>query len=115
MAKYVRTEIVDAVQWFKNGDHPEDRLWMVVPVPGDGVPFPSEGKVVRYYRHPRFPGDTICEGCGKIMHVHGWIDSGGEGQVVCPGDYVVTGPDGLRRPWKPADFVTTFTSFVPTP
>jgi|WetSurMetagenome_2_1015567.scaffolds.fasta_scaffold10023_9 hypothetical protein len=41
--------VVEATQWLKNGDHPNDRC---VPVTYDGETFMSEGKAVRYYRHP---------------------------------------------------------------
>ncbi len=37
--------------------------------------FFSEGKVVRYYRHPNIDGQTVCKHCGNTMHNHGWIDT----------------------------------------
>lgn len=71
-----------AHRWFKNGDHPED---------GD----PSrEGKVVRYFRHPQIPGNSACVDCGRLMHDHGWIDCGGDGVTVCPGNMVVRADNG---------------------
>ena len=36
------------------------------------------------------------------MREHGWIDSGGEGRTVCPGDLVVT-VDGGHYPVKVGD------------
>lgn len=52
-------EPVEAHQWFKNGDHPED---------GD----PSqEGRVVRRYRNPDVPGESVCTTCGHKMNDHG--------------------------------------------
>lgn len=69
-----RIETVEAFQWLKNGDHPLD---------GDPA---NEGDFVRYYRHPQFPGQDECSGCGFINHVHGWIDR--FDRVICPGDYI---------------------------
>lgn len=95
MAKYrKKPPIVEASVWTRNGDHPDD---------GDGV-FPPgskfagerlEGKVVRYFRHPKVPGDTICGGCKQSFRVHGWIDNADGGQVVCPGDYILTEANGV--------------------
>ena len=81
---------VAAVRWFTNGDHPEDKC--EVCHYGDGTLFYSEGKVVRYFRHPAktLGGETFCRACGETMHLHGWIDSGEDGHIVCPGDWVLT-------------------------
>jgi hypothetical protein len=96
--------VIEANQWFKNGDHPEDRsqdprgpehpLW--------------EGSVVRYYRHPDVPGDKPCEQCGKPHHIHGWIDTLEQGHRVCPGDWIITGVKGERYPCKPDIFAATY-------
>lgn len=68
---------IDAYQWFRNGDHPND-----------GVN--GEGRVVRYFRHPSLPGDEPCGLCSRRLHDHGFIDSSDGGRKVCPGDWVVT-------------------------
>ncbi len=73
------------IQWNKNGDHPDDDCGTFDA--GSG-PFSGEGKIVRYYRHPFYPGTNICLSCNKIMYEHGWIDSGSEGFKVCPGNYI---------------------------
>ena len=73
MTKYVeKPSIIEATQWFKNGDHPKDD--QEVFTRSDGNPFLGEGKIVRYYRHPEMDGQTECSECGDIMHNHGWID-----------------------------------------
>ena len=74
-----------SIIWRKNGDHPLD---------GDPT---TEGSVVRYFRDPRIPGNTICSACDRTMHEHGWIDNPGNGEVVCPGDAVWLGADGLHH------------------
>jgi len=71
MKKYVKKPVViEAVQWFKNGDHPHDACSGLY----------SEGKIVRYYRRPEIRGGCLdgqvkCKHCDDIMHNHGWIDT----------------------------------------
>ncbi|MEV6401287.1 hypothetical protein AB0M39_42045, partial [Streptomyces sp. NPDC051907] len=81
------------------GDHPDDGQ------PG------HEGRVVRCYRHPEFPGDAVCPHCRLQLRIHGWIESGDDGHVVCPSDWIVTTPSGEHIPvpdiafrtfWSPA-------------
>lgn len=89
MAIYRRKTIpIEAHQWFKNGDHPEDNCETFDT--GDG-PFQGEGKVVRYYRTPDLDGQTICPQCDIIIHNHGWIDDviNGEDYIVCPGNWIL--------------------------
>lgn len=112
MAKYRKKPVViEATQWFKNGDHPEDN---VVQTPSaiyrenDKAELETEGKVVRYFRHPDHPGKKECNHCGKIMHVHGWIDTLEGGHIVCPGDFIITGVAGERYPCKPDIFQNTY-------
>ncbi len=62
--------LIDASQWYKNGDHLS----------------------VRYFRHPQLLSIRICTKCLKAFHHHGWIDQGKEGMIVCPGDYIITFP-----------------------
>jgi hypothetical protein len=100
--------VIEATQWFKNGDHPDDACRTITPVPGDGDPFLSEGKVVRYFRHPEVPGSTVCKHCGQTMHEHGWIDTLEGGHIVCPGDFIITGVKGERYPCKSDIFAATY-------
>ncbi len=103
MAKFRKKPVeVEAHQWFRNGDHPDD---------GDSE---KEGKVVRYFRHPRIGGYTACPKCGNRMHEHGWIDTLEGGHMVCPGDWIVTGVKGERYPCKPDIFAETYDP-VPDP
>ena len=100
-----KSVVIDATQWFKSGDHPEDNRDIFDA--GDG-PFLGEGNVVRYYRHPEVNGDSYCNHCDKIMHDHGWIDTLEGGHTVCPGDWIITGVQGERYPCKPDIFVLTY-------
>ena len=96
----------EAVQWFRNGDHPKDDCFRPFEDTGKIPTEPREGKIVRYFRRPDVDGQSICKYCGQIMHVHGWIDSGYEDEVdpndpfydgnysdtvVCPGDWIIGG------------------------
>lgn len=105
--------IIEAHQWFKNGDHPLDGA-----TPRSGLPtghFVGEGRVVRYYRHPDVSGVTPCKHCGRIMHVHGWIDTLEGGHIVCPGDWIITGVKGEHYPVKPDVFTATYEAATTDP
>jgi hypothetical protein len=133
MSQYLKRPIlVEATQWFKNGDHPEDGDERF-PTPRDPAnPFVTvasnadgsaadprytgefagerlEGQVVRYYRHPGVPGSTRCGHCGRLMHDHGWIDRPPSGMTVCPGDWIITELDGGHYyPCHPDVFAATY-------
>lgn len=93
-------------QWWRNGDHPDDYTKDHMGYNGNELVTITaaerregcyEGDVVRYFRHPLVSGSDVCVVCGIRMHDHGWIDSGDDGQPVCPGDIIVTLPVGYRR------------------
>lgn len=98
--------VIEAFRWFKNGDHPEDGDERFTS--GHFVNERYEGKVVRYYRHPRVPGTDYCAICGVMFHDHGWIDTLEGGHIVCPGDWIITGIKGERYPCKPDIFEATY-------
>lgn len=121
--------VIEATQWFKNGDHPQDDCVAVrrlaaddprtgdirtqtgelVPDPVTGAPsFLCEGRVVRYYRRPDDSGERACEHCGVKMDSHGWIDTLEGGHNVCPGDWIITGVKGEWYPCKPDIFCATY-------
>lgn len=100
--------VIEATQWFKNGDHPEDACAPIQPSVGDTEIFMSEGKVVRYFRHPQVSGESKCPHCCVRFHEHGWIDTLEGGHTVCPGDWIITGIKGERYPCKPDIFEATY-------
>lgn len=109
--------VIEATQWFKNGDHPLDyaspqdgfQNGRLVSIPGEHRKAHNwEGEVVRYYRHPGADGDIMCKTCKQIMHVHGWIDTLEGGHIVCPGDWIITGVKGEHYPCKPDIFAMTY-------
>lgn len=115
MALYRNLTLVEATQWFKNGDHPEDSIgareidWVKVgdlypellitnnaisidDIPKEAYYTRVEGSVVRYFRlpPPGPSGEDIHKVCGYPWHDHGWIDEREDGITVCPGDWVIT-------------------------
>lgn len=110
MARYRKKPVViEATQWFKNGDHPEDAATEVFDYPSGQKPqVIREGVVVRYYRRPDDDGERQCQSCRLAMHVHGWIDTQEGGHIVCPGDYIITGVQGERYPCPPDIFEATY-------
>ena len=109
--------VIEATQWFKNGDHPLDYTKDVPSYQmGEVVMFTAEyrkineweGDVVRYYRTPDDNGQRDCQHCGNIMHDHGWIDTLEGGHNVCPGDWIITGVHGEHYPCKPDIFEKTY-------
>lgn len=100
MSKYRKKPVVvEASQWFKNGDHPLDECAPVAD---------TEGKVVRRYRRPDDSGTRTCMHCKYTMHIHGWIEGLEGGHIVCPGDWIITGVQGERYPCKPDIFEATY-------
>ena len=112
-----KTEPVEATQWFKNGDHPKDYVNDRTSLEGEvPIVIPAaacrekgwEGEVVRRFRLPDVPGFSLCQKCQERMHDHGWIDEGGDGVDVCPGDWVVTNEDGTHSVYAPGDFLREY-------
>lgn len=109
--------VIEATQWFKNGDHPEDfeagRPWMeeghFVIKPGAFFKEHDwEGGIVRYFRRPDVSGESLCRHCNLTMHIHGWIDTKEGGHIVCPGDWIIAGVKGELYPCKPDIFAATY-------
>lgn len=104
MAQYKNTQLFEATQWYKNGDHPLDHVEKTDPLTGEIITAEMqkendyEGAVVRRFRHPGVNGTDVCPSCNRIVDDHGWIDSDltktPDGAVVCPSDYVIGAPEG---------------------
>jgi len=109
--------VIDATQWFRNGDHPNDYSEDTQGFEkGELRTFSGEyrrsahweGSIVRYFRRPDVEGGTTCRHCNRIMNAHGWIDTKEGGHIVCPGDWIITGIAGERYPCKPDIFEATY-------
>lgn len=106
-----RPVVVEAVQWFKNGDHPDDHVGEQAIDPADGSTYERiEGAVVRFFRRPEpeFSADLAHDRCGRTWHDHGWIDTLEGGHTVCPGDWIIRGIKGELYPCKPDIFAETY-------
>lgn len=109
--------VIEASQWFKNGDHPLDYSQshqgmkdgeLHIFTAAERKANAWEGDIVRYYRTPDIDGQTPCRHCEKIMQAHGWIDTLEGGHIVCPGDWIITGVKGEHYPCKPDIFAATY-------
>lgn len=78
-----RPVIVEAVQWFREGDHP---------------------KVCTNLRGY----DVSCSTCYRFMSVHGTIKTLEGVHTVCPKDWIITGIQGEHYPCKPDIFEQTY-------
>jgi len=131
---YRKTALIEASQWFKNGDHPDDlvgkravdemKLYEIRPdlmdnpgamiadadIPDEAYYTRLEGVVVRYFRspEPEFAGAKTHDVCGFTWHEHGWIDDLEGGHTVCPGDWIPTGVHGEHWAIKPDIFQETY-------
>ena len=118
MAQYRKKPVViEATQWFKNGDHPKDYESTIEGWEGRKLRTYTgaerkergwEGDVVRYFRRPDVDGAQRCQHCSSIMHDHGWIDTLEGGHIVCPGDWIITGVKGEMYPCKADVFAATY-------
>ena len=100
--------VIDAAQWFKNGDHPLDNVFRPFEDTGLIPTSPREGAIVRYFRHPQISSNEVCKHCGGTMHIHGWIDTLEGGHIVCPRDWIITGVKGENYPCKDSIFQMTY-------
>lgn len=100
--------VIEASQWIKNGDHPFDNPEFYRDPTHPNKMVMGEGKVVRYYRHPKIDGEITCEECEFKMNKHGWIDTLEGGHIVCVGDWIITGVKGEHYPCKPDIFEMTY-------
>ena len=113
MSKFRKKPVViEATQWFKNGDHPQDDTMRPFEDTGEIPKEPREGKIVRYFRHPYISGESKCIQCHTKYHDHGWIDTLEGGHDVCPGDWIITGVVGEYYPCKPYVFENTYEAVV---
>lgn len=81
----VKVPMLEANQWFRNGDHPDDRTINRI----------NTGRIVirSEYNNRSIP---VCELCNKPLFEHGRINPSlaintlPEENSVCPGDYIIT-------------------------
>jgi len=84
-----RPVVIEATQWFKQGDHPNVQV---------------RGNIPDYFNNK-------CSKCGNYTEEHGDIktlEGKGGAQEVCPGDWIITGVQGEDYPCKPDIFEATY-------
>jgi hypothetical protein len=113
MSKYRKKPVViEATQWFKNGDHPQDHdpIGIKNPTRMDREKYHEylghEGKIVKYYN--TLTAQDKCKHCNKRYAQHGWIGTLEGGHIVCPGDWIIKGVQGEFYPCKPDIFKKTY-------
>ena len=86
--------VIEAVQWFRMGDHSEVRK----------LELSAWQK-----SHPECLHET-CHGCGRpdYEESHGHVGTFEGGHIVCPGDWIITGIVGEHYPCKPDVFEQTY-------
>lgn len=77
--------VIEAVQWFKMGDHP----------------------AVKQYASMTTPR-KFCSQCHHSWQEHGDVDTLEGLHIVCPGDWIITGIVGEHYPCKPDVFELTY-------
>lgn len=103
-----RPIVIDAIQWFKNGDHPQDRCETLMI---NGKPMLDDGEIVRRYYGLYSDHIGQCLECGKAYNDHGRVNTGQDWVKVCPGDWIVSTIDGFHQPLKPVIFEQLFESY----
>jgi len=74
--------VIEAVQWFKHGDHPDVKKVELA--------------------------EFNCSNCGKKSDDHGTIKTLEGVMYVCPGDWIILGIAGELYPCKPNIFEATY-------
>lgn len=100
--------VVEAIQWFKNGDHPDDHVINNI----------NSGRVVgrhSTYAANNFTGAMVCPICDKPIKDHGILfKSISDDNTVCPGDYIeyirdLKGRTINYKLWERAEFEAHYT------
>ncbi len=88
MTKYRKKPVVvEATQWFQDGDHPVVEPSNYLDVPGK---------------------ENHCSKCRHLYSKHGWIETLEGSHFVCIGDWIITGIKGEHYPCKPDIFEATY-------
>jgi hypothetical protein len=105
-----KTLLLEATQWFKNGDHPQDES---EPLEHSAESAKlTEGKVVQYYPSLEVSENRFCPDCGNLMQRHGVLNGN---EIVCPGDYIVTDRKGLNYRLSRGEFESQYELYAPPP
>jgi hypothetical protein len=92
--------VIDAVQWFRMGDHPAVMDYHQAWDKGYRNADPAKAGLATV--------DSGLTGKGIIQTLEGWHE-------VTPGDWVITGVKGEHYPCKPEIFAMTYDTALSTP
>ena len=85
MKMYVKKPVpVRAVQWHKMGDH------------------------AAVEKQDAYAEGTPCPKCNEMFSAHGWVVTNHAGVTVCPGDWIITSPDGENYKCRDTVFRETY-------
>jgi hypothetical protein len=104
-----RPLVVEAHQWFTNGDHPLDRCKTLMI---NGKPVLDDGKIVRRFYGMYAEHIGQCMKCERAYNDHGKVNTGTNDVTVCPGDWIVPTLDGFYEPIKPEMFEKLYAPYV---
>lgn len=91
---YIKRPIpVEAVQWFRHGDHPEV--------------FNHYEQAKRYWISPT----EFCRYCNHTIEEHGVIKTPEGWHIVCPSDFVIRGIHGEHYPCKQNIFLESYEEY----
>ena len=78
----VESTLVEAKQWFKDGDQPD-------------MAFYNDN-----YTYPAYNWTDLCLHCNRLHNVHAYLETGHAGFPICPKDWIVVPLeiDGERLP-----------------
>jgi hypothetical protein len=110
-----KTPLIEATQWFKNGDHPQDESEAIEN---------SDPKVVQPFRALDVMdaldalntlGRQYCPLCGNLMKNHGVLEGVNGEEYVCPSDYIVTDRNGGYSRLSRGEFESQYERYVRPP
>lgn len=103
MKVYERGPVLDAHQWWRNGDHPDDNSKRIERWGGRWISSRraaelTMGEVVGFYAVPITNNPPRCGTCDKLVSSHGRLKRSkqdppqSDRPIVCPGDWIITHP-----------------------
>ena len=109
-----KSRLLEATQWFKNGDHPQDESKPIKP--SDEASELSEGKVVQHYPELDIsPENRFCPNCGNLMERHGFLQGLNGDEIICPGDYIITDRNEVHYRMGRGEFESQYELYAPPP
>ena len=97
-----KTPLIEATQWFEDGDHSDVASYQSL----EEEAFQSPDIL---------PENRFCPECGNVMQKHGLLDGENGREFVCPSDYIVTNRRGLYYRLSRGEFESQYELYAPPP